>query len=343
MLAANLGGGVLKPSLKLVGLVLLVTAGIGGWEFARYRNATQKPLPNSTSIEFEIQAGESLASVARRLQLRGLVEKGWWFELLAFHRLAATKIKAGEYEIKPGMTLEEVLELFVAGKVKQHRITLVEGWTVSQVLAALKAHPAVRVTLEGVPLEKLLSELGLPPGHPEGQFFPDTYFFVRGTEDKELLRRAWKRMQAVLAEEWSQRTQGLPFNTAYEALVLASIVEKETGREEERAKIAGVFVRRMQKNMRLESDPTVIYGMGEAYQGDIRAQDLREDTLYNTYLHAGLPPTPIALPGRAAIHAVLHPAAGEELYFVAKGDGSHAFSVTLHEHKQKVDRYQRQP
>ncbi len=333
----------MKHALKLVGLALLVIAGIGGWEFARYRGAIQKPLPNSTPIEFEIQAGESLASVARRLQLRGLVEKGWWFELLAFQRLEATKIKAGEYEIQPGMTLKDVLALFVAGKVKQHRITLVEGWTVDQVLAALRSHPAVRFTLEGVPLQELLSALGLPPGHPEGQFFPDTYFFTRGTQDKELLRRAWRRMQKVLAEEWSQRASDLPFNTPYEALILASIVEKETGREEERAKIAGVFVRRLQKNMRLESDPTVIYGMGETYHGDIRTQDLREDTLYNTYLHEGLPPTPIALPGRAALHAVLHPAAGEELYFVAKGDGSHAFSVTLEEHNQKVNRYQRQP
>ncbi len=339
------GGGslVTKPFGLGLGLTLLVTVGIGGLEFYCYRSALQKPLPNSAPILFEIQPRESLDSVAQRLQLRGLVEKGWWLKLLAFERGLAGKIKAGEYELEPGTTLEGLLNLFVSGKVKQHKITLVEGWTIRQVLAALQSHPAVQSTLEGVPLENLLAELGLPPAHPEGKFFPDTYFFVRGTQDREILRRAYLRMQQILAEEWKQRAPDLPFRTACEALILASIVEKETGQVEERPRIAGVFVRRLQKNMRLQSDPTVIYGMGEAYQGDIRSQDLHADTPYNTYVHAGLPPTPIALPGRAAIHAALHPSGGDELYFVGKGDGSHEFSVTLKEHNQKVDRYQRQP
>ncbi|GAB6067538.1 endolytic transglycosylase MltG [Methylothermus subterraneus] len=324
-----------------LGLLLLVAGGIGGLEFYRYRSALAKPLPNGASVVFEVQPKEPLASVAARLQQQGLIEKAWWLKLLAFQRRSAGKLKAGEYEIEPGTTLEGLWTLFVSGKVKQHKITFVEGWTVGQALAALRAHPAVRFTLEGVPLERLLAELGLPPGHPEGQFFPDTYFFVRGTQDREILRRAWERMQAILATEWARRDPDLPFNTAYEALILASIVEKETGRAEERAQIAGVFVRRLQQNMRLESDPTVIYGMGEKYQGDIRTQDLRADTPYNTYVHAGLPPTPIALPGRAAIHAALHPSLGDALYFVAKGDGSHDFSATFEEHMRKVDRYQR--
>ncbi len=323
--------------------LILVAAGMLGWEYYRYRSALKEPLPNATSIVFEIQPEESLASIAQRLQLRGLVERGWWLKLLAFEQGSTGKLKAGEYEIGPGTTLKELLHLFVAGKVKQYRLTLVEGWTVGQVLTALQRHPAVQSTLQGVPLENLMAELGLPPGQSEGWFFPDTYFFPRVTSDREILRRAYLRMQQVLAEEWAKRDPDLPLKTPYEALILASIVEKETGRRDEQAKIAGVFIRRLQQNMRLQADPTVIYGMGEAYQGDIRTADLRRDTPYNTYVHSGLPPTPIALPGRAAIHAVLHPARGDTLYFVAKGDGSHEFSATLQEHTQKVIRYQRAP
>lgn len=324
-------------------LVLLVAVGSGGWEFYRYRDALKKPLPNSEPVVFEIHPGESLDSVARRLQLRGLVEKGWWLKLLAFENRVVGEIKAGEYELEPGTTLEGLLTLFVSGKVKQHKLTLVEGWTIREVLSALQTHPALRFTLQGVSAENLLAELELPPGHPEGWFFPDTYFFVRGTQDREILRRAYRHMQQILAEEWSRRDPNLPFNTACEALILASIVEKETGRADERARIAGVFIRRLKQNMRLQSDPTVIYGMGEAYRGDIRTQDLRTDSPYNTYLHLGLPPTPIALPGRSAIQAVLHPSSGNELYFVAKGDGRHEFSATLEEHNQKVARYQKRP
>lgn len=333
----------MKPLWLGLGLALSMALAVGGWEFYRYRGAVQKPLANTAPVLFEIQPGEPLSTIAKRLQSLKLVEKAWWLKLLALERGALGKIKAGEYEIAPGTTLEGLVNLFVSGKVKQHKLTLIEGWTVRQVLASLQAHPAVRFTLTGVPVENLLAELGLPPGHPEGRFFPDTYFFVRGTQDREILRRAYRRMQKVLAEEWARRDPDLPIATACQALILASIVEKETGRADERAKIAGVFVRRLKQNMRLESDPTVIYGLGEAYQGDIRAQDLQADTPYNTYLHFGLPPTPIALPGRAAIRAALHPASGNELYFVAKGDGQHEFSATLQEHNQKVARYQRQP
>lgn len=324
-----------------LGLILLAAAGSGGWEVYRYRSALEKPLLNSVPVLFEIHPGESINSVSQRLQALGLLEKGRWFEILAFQQRAAGGVKAGEYEIGPGTTLRGLLNLFVSGKVKQHRFTLVEGWTIGQVLTALQSHPALQSTLQGVPLENLLAELELAAGHPEGWFFPDTYFFTRGTQDREILRRAHQRMQQVLNEEWMQRDPDLPLKTPYEALILASIVEKETGRREERGRIAGVFIRRLQKDMRLQSDPTVIYGMGEVYQGDIRTPDLRADTPYNTYVHWGLPPTPIALPGRDAIHAVLHPAAGDELYFVARGDGSHQFSATLKEHNQEVARYQK--
>lgn len=334
------GGRRVKVRWIGLGLILLAAVGIG-WALYRYHNALERPLPNSAPVVFEIQPGESLSSVAQRLQAQGLLEQGLWLEILAFQQRVAGGIKAGEYEIRPGTTLRGLLNLFVSGKVRQHRFTLVEGWTIGQVLTALQAHPAVQPTLQGVALENLLAELGLPSGHPEGWFFPDTYFFVRGTQDREILCRAYQRMQQVLGEEWTRRDPNLPLKTPYEALILASIIEKETGHRDERARIAGIFIRRLQQNMRLQSDPTVIYGMGDAYQGDIRTPDLRADTPYNTYVHPGLPPTPIALPGRDAIHAVLHPAAGDELYFVAKGDGSHQFSATLKEHNQEVARYQK--
>ncbi len=331
----------MKARLLGLGLILLAAAGIGGWELYRYHHALERPLPNSAPVVFEIHPGESLNSVAQRLQAQGLLEQGLWFKILAFQQRAAGDIKAGEYEIGPGTTLKGLLNLFVSGKVKQHKLTLVEGWTIRQVLTALQAHPALQSTLQGVPLENLLAELELPSGHPEGRFFPDTYFFVRGTRDREILRRAYQRMQQVLDEEWTQRDPDLPLKTPYQALILASMLEKETARPDERGRIAGVFIRRLQKGMRLQSDPTVIYGMGDAYRGDIRTPDLRTDTPYNTYVHSGLPPTPIALPGRDAIHAVLHPAAGDELYFVARGDGSHQFSATLKAHDREVARYQK--
>lgn len=322
----------------VVGLLLI--AGASGWFWHRYRQALARPLPIEAPVTFEIRRGESLTTVARRLQRRGILQEPRWLLLWALEQGAAADIRAGEYRLEPGMTPKALLALFLSGRVTQHRITLVEGWTVRQVLAALAAEPALEHTLEGVPLENLLQALALPPGHPEGRFFPDTYFFVRGTTDREILRRAYRRMTQVLKQEWKERDPGVPLRTPYEALILASIVEKETGRREEQARIAGVFIRRLRLGMKLQSDPTVIYGMGTAYQGDIRRRDLRTDTPYNTYTRSGLPPTPIALPGRSAIHAVLHPAPGKALYFVARGDGTHHFSTTLREHNRAVARYQ---
>ncbi len=328
---------------KLIGaglLLIVLAVALAGWQWQVYRRALDRPLDIDTPVVLEVSKGESLKSVARRLKQRGILENDRWLLLWAFERQAAGDIKVGEYSIPPGTTPKTLLSLLVSGKVRQHRITLVEGWTVKQVLEVLRVDGSLEHTLGEVSLDNLLEALGLPAGHPEGRFFPDTYFFIRGTDEREILRRAYRRMEQVLAEEWQSRMPDLPLQTPDEALILASIVEKETGRREEQPRIAGVFIRRLQQGMLLQSDPTVIYGMGDDYQGNIRRHDLLTATPYNTYVQPGLPPTPIALPGRAAIHAVLHPAPGQELYFVAKGDGSHAFSATLKEHNRAVAQYQ---
>ena len=327
--------------LLLGGLVVLVLTGAGAaWTWQRYRQALDRPLALAAPLTFEVRRGESLRSVAARLQRRGVLSQPRWLLWWAWERGETAAVRAGEYRLTPGMTPKSLLALLVSGRVVQHRITLVEGWTVRQALQALAAEPALRHTLAGVSLDGLLAALQLPPGHPEGRFFPDTYFFTRGASDRDILRRAYRRMERVLARAWAGREPGLPLETPYEALILASIVEKETGRRDEMPKIAGVFIRRLRLGMKLQTDPTVIYGLGEGFDGNLRRRDLEADTPYNTYVHPGLPPTPIALPGRDAIEAVLHPAPGKALYFVAKGDGSHHFSATLREHNRAVARYQ---
>jgi UPF0755 protein len=228
----------------------------------------------------------------------------------------------------------------VNGDVIRYTLTIPEGWTFDQMLAAIRTQGKLRQTLTATDDEGVMRQLGYPGQHPEGRFFPDTYEFVAGTTDTSLLQRAYEEMQRHLEEEWRDRAPGLPLDTPYQALILASIVEKETGNPAERARIAGVFVRRLQKNIRLQTDPTVIYGLGAAFDGNLRRRDLTTDSPYNTYMRAGLPPTPIALPGLAALHAALHPAAGDELYFVSRGDGSHHFSASLDEHVAAVRNYQ---
>ncbi len=234
----------------------------------------------------------------------------------------------------------EVLDLLISGRVIQYPITLVEGWTFRQAVAAILANGRFGNDLAGQSDADLMTALGRPGEHPEGRFFPDTYSFPRRTTGVDVLRRALQRMDQVLAEEWAGRADGLPLRTPYEALTLASIIEKETGLVAERPEIGGVFVRRLEQGMRLQTDPTVIYGMGERFDGNIRRADLQEATPYNTYVIPGLPPTPIALPGRAAIHAALHPVPGDSLYFVARGDGGHVFSATLDQHNRAVREYQ---
>ena len=250
----------------------------------------------------------------------------------------ANRIRAGEYRLTSDLVPDTLLALLVSGQSVSYSLTLLEGWNIRQVRAAVAAHDALQHTLHGVDDQELMDRLGLPGAHPEGRFFPDTYHFARGMTDLEFLRRAQRKMDDELAAAWAERAEDLPLANAYEALILASIIEKETGQADERAEIAGVFARRLRKGMKLQTDPTVIYGLGESFDGDIRRRDLRTDTPYNTYTRHGLPPTPIAMPGRASVLAAAHPAPGDALFFVANGEGGHTFSATLKEHQAAVDK-----
>lgn len=325
---------------KLSIVVVLVLALAGGlWAMARWSLDRPVRIPAATS--FEIGKGEGLPRIVHRLEEHGILAHPFWFERLARLQGIDKRLRFGEYEIRPDMTPREILDLFGAGRVRQHAVTVVEGWTFNDLITALNRHPDLAPEVMGKPPEEIMARLGAAGLAPEGRFFPDTYFVSRGTTDLEVLRRAYRRMEAVLAEEWPRRSAAAPYGSPYEALIMASIVEKETGKPEERPRIAGVFTRRLQKKMRLQTDPTVIYGMGAEYQGNIRKSDLHRDTPYNTYTRGGLPPTPIALPGLAAIRAALNPEPGDSLYFVARGDGSHVFSATLDEHSRAVDQFQK--
>lgn len=308
--------------------------------YQSYQGFKQTALNITQPETFTIQAGTSFDRVNEQLVARGIVERPRYMGLLARETGLATRIRTGEYQLTPGMTPVSLLELLVSGKVMQYTLTLVEGWNLREVLAAVEADPVLEKTLDYADRKQLMTQLGLPAQSAEGLFFPDTYYFPRGTTDRAFLQRAYDRLQSVLQEEWQQRAENLPYKSQYEALIMASIVEKETGLAAERGAIAGVFVRRLHKGMKLQTDPTVIYAMGEQFDGNIRKKDLSIDSPHNTYRYRGLPPTPIALAGREAIHAALHPESGKTLYFVAKGDGSHYFSETLAEHNRAVAKYQ---
>lgn len=289
-----------------------------------------------------IEPGSSLGAIARQLAEAGMLEypESWIRE--ARRRGIETQLRAGEYEIGPGITPVELLDRLVSGEVVLHQLTLVEGWNLRQALEAIRLHPAITQTLPAsLDLTELPRRLALPAGHPEGMFFPDTYRFQRGTTDLALLRQAAERLDEQLARAWDERTDGLPIRTPYEALVLASIVEKETGAAEERGLIAGVFINRLQRGMRLQTDPTVIYGLGASFDGNLTRAHLNQDGPYNTYRRAGLPPTPIALAGRESLRAATRPTPTPYLYFVATGtgDGRHHFAETLAEHNRNVARY----
>ena len=289
----------------------------------------------------ELERGESLYGITKKYPQVFAGNKARFWVLYA--RLSGlTDIKRGEYEMPPELSPAELLVLFNSGKVKQRTLTLVEGITLKQALQQIADNPLLAPSKLPINIDNFKSRFELDEINPEGWLFPDTYAYSKQTTGWDLIDQAHRKMKSVLAEEWSARSLELPYESAYEALIMASIVEKETGVPYERAEIAGVFVRRLQKPMRLQTDPTVIYGLGEAYQGDIKRKHLRQKTDYNTYVIKGLPPTPIALPGREAIHAALHPAEGTALFFVAKGDGSHQFSDTLAEHQAAVRKYQLQ-
>lgn len=325
--------------MKLVagaGVVAGLAAAVAVFEFSRFL-ATPLDVPEG-GTEIEIRPGMAFGQVSNALGERGLISHPVLFRLYARLTNRAGSIHAGEYTIEPGTTPGELLDRFVAGDVRLYSFTIIEGWTFRELLAALAGDPVVIPTLQFEDWRALLESLGASEAHPEGLFLPETYRFPKGTRDIDLLRQANTLLREVLAEEWERRGNNLPLKTPYEALILASIVEKETALAAERARIAGVFVRRLLGGMRLQTDPTVIYGIGPDFDGNLTREHLRTDTPYNTYTRGGLPPTPIAMAGRAAIHAALNPADGSELYFVATGlgDGSHRFSDTREEHDEAV-------
>ncbi len=287
-----------------------------------------------------VEPGTGLRRLTRELHARGVLPDRFSLVWLAYLQGRARDLKAGEYRFRDGITALELLEQVVAGRVVEYPLMVVEGWTFRQVLAALAAAPRLTHSLQGLSPQQVMASLGYPGLHPEGRFYPDTYYYSGGMSDLLILQRAYQKMEQRLQQEWEARAADLPLKTPAEALTLASIIEKETARAEERELIAGVFMNRLRRGMKLQTDPTVIYGMGERFKGNLRLEDLRTPTAYNTYTRQGLPPTPIAMPGGASIRAALHPADTRALYFVSRGDGSHEFSETLEQHNRAVGKYQ---
>ena len=289
-----------------------------------------------------IAAGDSLGTVTAELEQQGIYSHPLLLRAVGRWTGLDQQIKRGEYLLLPGLSAGSLLQLLVTGKVVQYQVTLPEGITLRQALALLHQAEALEHTLKGVD-DPLINEIVGSYANPEGLFLPETYRYERGDTDLDILARAHQALLEQLELAWQQRATELPYESAYEALIMASIIERETGVPEERREIAGVFVRRLQRGMRLQTDPTIIYGLGESFDGNLRRRHLQDDTNpYNTYRHFGLPPSPIALPGREAIQAALDPAPGEALFFVARGDGTHVFSVTLEQHEQAVRKYQLQ-
>ena len=324
--------------------LLLIAVGIVAVTYLTARAWVAAPIEQLTEATvYEVPRGAALRTVLNDLQRRNLIEHprtlAAWLRFM--HKNYS--LKAGEYELQPGMSPLDIAELFHSGKVLLYRLTVVEGATTADFRKLIAADPKLIDTAQDLSGEALMEKLGSPYPHPEGLFFPDTYRFAKGASDLEILRQAHARMVSELDSAWASRDPAVPLANAYEALILASIVEKETGLASERAQIAGVFVNRLRKSMRLQTDPTVIYGMGAAYDGNIRKVDLQRDTPYNTYTRSGLPPTPICLPGADSIRAAVRPESTDALFFVAtgKGDGSHYFSRTLEEHNAAVQRYLR--
>lgn len=323
---------------QFVSLVFLAVIAFFGW-LAWFAS---QPLPLAASpLEFGIEPGMSLRSASQQMAASGVGFPAWQFTLLGRLLGRAADIKAGSYEVAQGITPLGLLDKLTRGDVTQGEIVFVEGRTFRQIRAALDAQTDLRHDSAGLTDAEILARIGATHPHPEGLFFPDTYLYDKQSSDLQVLRRAHRAMQSRLAVEWQQRDPGVPYASAYEALIMASIVEKETGQPTDRSKVAAVFVNRLRKGMLLQTDPTVIYGIGEKFDGNIRKNDLSADTPYNTYTRPGLPPTPIALPGLASIKAALHPPALDLYYFVSRGDGSSEFSRSLDEHNRAVAKYQK--
>lgn len=322
-------------------LSLLISTLLALIFYQSYQSFLETPLAiDGNDVFLSVESGASVQQIATDLESRKIIDSALYLQIYARLNGLASRIKTGEYELSEELTPKNLMERLVRGQVVQHSLTIVEGWSFRQMLSAVQQHPRLKITLDGLSDNEIMVKLGHPEQHPEGQFFPDTYHFPGGTSDLEFLQRAYDTMQQKLDEAWQQRDPNIPLTTPYQALILASIIEKETGQAGERHKIAGVFSRRLQKNMLLQTDPTVIYGLGDSFDGNLRRRDLKNDTPYNTYTRKGLPPTPIALPGAASLLAAVQPQSGKELYFVARGDGSHVFSNTLKEHNRAVRQYQ---
>ncbi|PMX27340.1 MULTISPECIES: endolytic transglycosylase MltG [unclassified Pseudomonas] len=328
---------------KLVVLLLIgvfsaaLLLGFSAWKLD---SSLKQPLNLTQEQLLDVPAGATPTGTFNRLEAEGVLEGAFWLRLYWRFNLDGQPLHSGEYRMTPGMTAQGLIGLWQRGEVVQYSLTLVEGWNFRQVRSALAKHEKIVQTLSGLSDSEVMDKLGHPGVFPEGRFFPDTYRFVRGMTDVEFLKKAYNRLDDVLAQEWSKRAADVPYTDPYQALIMASLVEKETGVPEERGQIAGVFVRRMKIGMLLQTDPTVIYGLGERYNGKLTRAHLKEANPYNTYMVAGLPPTPIAMVGREAIHAALNPVPGSSLYFVARGDGSHIFSDNLDAHNAAVREFQ---
>lgn len=315
--------------------IILLLVSLAGFYAMRAQPISHLP------YEFSLKQGSSLKSAAHQMQQAGVLSSDWMFVWLARGMGKAAQIKPGNYEIEAPMSPWQLLNMISKGRVEQSQVSIIEGTTFSQLRSALNAEVTLRHDTKDLSDAEILKRIGATEKEAEGLFFPDTYNFSSGSSDLAVLKRAYQLMQRNLQDSWNSRVAGLPLATPYEALILASIVEKETGKANDRKLIAAVFINRLRKKMLLQTDPTVIYGMGNKFDGNLRKRDLLTDTPYNTYTRDGLTPTPIALPGLAAIQAALHPAQTNALYFVAKGDGSSYFSSTLTEHNNAVNRYQK--
>lgn len=326
---------IFKLFLLLLILAFLAVVAGTGWVATR-------PLPmRSTPALFSVPSGASLRTAAQAIESAGIELPAWQFEMLGRAMQRSAKIKAGSYEVEQGLTALALLDKLTRGDVTQSEVVLVEGKTFRQFRATLNEHPDLAHDSATLSDSEILKRLGVSDPHPEGLFFPDTYVFNKGSSDFEVLRRAYNSMQPRLAAAWERREATLPVKTPYELLILASIVEKETGLPADRPQVAAVFVNRLRRGMLLQTDPTVIYGLGERFDGNLRKIDLQTDTPWNTYTRAGLPPTPIAMPGLASLLAAATPPRSEMLYFVARGDGSSQFSTSLNDHNNAVNKYQR--
>lgn len=325
---------------RLILLLAVIAAGVVLWGYRSYEAFLSRPLEIGSVEVINVRPGAVFGNLWPQWVDRGWSDSRWQWRILGRVAPEASRIQAGEFAIEPGTTPRQLLHQLANGRVMLHAIQFIEGQTMAQAMATIWEHPAFTRKLPETDPESALLE-SLDSGLPgiEGLVLPDTYHFPRGTTDVEIIRRGYAALQELLDQAWEERLPDLPYGSPYEALIMASIVEKETAVESERGLIAGVFVHRLRRKMRLQTDPTVIYGLGEAFDGNIRRVDLRTDTPYNTYTRHGLPPTPIALASAAAILSALQPVDTDMLYFVSRGDGSHQFSATLAEHEAAVNRY----